>query len=63
LIMTSFSFSAVPLKATLLASFAACCLTRRCSYLAFEKKDRHMTTSDMIEEIPQAFNSCFYQEK
>ncbi|XP_028402222.1 ATP-dependent (S)-NAD(P)H-hydrate dehydratase-like [Dendronephthya gigantea] len=47
------------LKATLSAAFAACCLTRRCSYLAFEKKNRHMTTSDMIEEIPEAFKQLF----
>lgn len=46
-------------KPTLLAAFAACSLTRRCSFLAFEKKNRHMTTSDMVEEIPQAFDQLF----
>ncbi|XP_022253892.1 ATP-dependent (S)-NAD(P)H-hydrate dehydratase-like [Limulus polyphemus] len=43
----------------ILAALGACMLTRRCSYLAFQKCARSMTTQDMIAEIHSAFISLF----
>uniref|UniRef100_A0A5S6R2X0 ATP-dependent (S)-NAD(P)H-hydrate dehydratase n=1 Tax=Trichuris muris TaxID=70415 RepID=A0A5S6R2X0_TRIMR len=45
--------------APVLSAFAACCLTRECNRLAFQKLSRSTTTSDMICEIQTAFNSLF----
>lgn len=44
---------------TILAAMAACMLTRRCSYLAFQKCKRSTLTTDMIGEINEAFSSLF----
>lgn len=59
IIFIKLSCSDTLMKATVLASCAASCLTRRCSYLAFEKMNRHMTASDMIDQIPRAFSQLF----
>ncbi|KHJ41476.1 YjeF domain protein [Trichuris suis] len=48
-----------PYSATLLSAFAACCLTRECNRLAFQKLTRSTTTSDMIREIQTAFSNLF----
>ncbi|XP_076312799.1 ATP-dependent (S)-NAD(P)H-hydrate dehydratase-like [Tachypleus tridentatus] len=46
-------------KPNIIAAAGACMLTRRCSYLAFQKYSRSMTTTDMIAEIQLAFTSLF----
>lgn len=46
-------------SATVLAAMAACMLTRRCNYLAFQKFKRSTLTTDMIGEINEAFSSLF----
>lgn len=46
-------------SATVLAAMAACVLTRRCNYLAFQKFKRSTLTTDMIGEISEAFTSLF----
>ncbi|RWS31144.1 ATP-dependent (S)-NAD(P)H-hydrate dehydratase-like protein [Leptotrombidium deliense] len=46
-------------SANVIAGLAACMLTRRCNRLAFAKLGRHMTTSDMIKEIKEAFTRLF----
>lgn len=50
----TFSFSA-----TILAAYGACLLTRKCSYLAFQKFNRSTLTSNLIEEINSAFSFLF----
>lgn len=44
-----------------LACYAACCITRYCSRVTFEKLGRSMTASDMISKIHDAFIN-FFQE-
>eukprot|EP01088_Endostelium_zonatum_P016053 TRINITY_DN417_c0_g2_i1.p1 TRINITY_DN417_c0_g2~~TRINITY_DN417_c0_g2_i1.p1 ORF type:complete len:343 (-),score=71.74 TRINITY_DN417_c0_g2_i1:299-1219(-) len=43
----------------MLASYAACVLTRRCNKNGFEKRGRSMVTQDMIEEIGKSFSSLY----
>ncbi|KAK3699951.1 hypothetical protein QZH41_016611 [Actinostola sp. cb2023] len=44
---------------TIIAAYAASTLTRTCNNLAFAKLKRSMTTSDMVEEIHNAFEKLF----
>lgn len=48
---------------TLVAAYGACALTRTCNRLAFAKYKRNMTTTDMIAEIHDAFQSLFPEKK
>lgn len=43
----------------IVAALGACMLTRRCNRLAFEKFARSTTTTNMIEEIKNAFSELF----
>jgi len=43
----------------MLASFAACSLTRHSSKLAFDKHHRSTTTPDIINELGRAFEDMF----
>jgi len=45
--------------ASVIASYAACVLTRQCAYRAFTKFGRSTTTSDLINEIHLSFTSIF----
>ena len=47
------------IPASLCAGAAASALTKTCSNLAFSKHRRSMTTSDMLECLPQAFQALF----
>ncbi|KAG8192921.1 hypothetical protein JTE90_025629 [Oedothorax gibbosus] len=49
----------VSCQPTVLAAMAACMLTRRCGYLAFQKFKRSTLTTDMIGEINEAFSSLY----
>ncbi|KAJ5077942.1 atp-dependent (s)-nad(p)h-hydrate dehydratase family member [Anaeramoeba ignava] len=44
---------------SIVAGYAGCLITRKCNSLAFSKKKRSMTTSDMISEVGIAFESFF----
>ncbi|EDO27144.1 predicted protein, partial [Nematostella vectensis] len=47
---------------TLVAAYAASGLTRWCNRLAYSRLKRSMTTSDMIQQIHQAFEELFGKE-
>lgn len=49
-------------NATIIAAYGACLLTRRCSYLAFNKFKRSTVTSNLIDEIHNSFSSIFAHE-
>ncbi|XP_060065217.1 ATP-dependent (S)-NAD(P)H-hydrate dehydratase-like [Ylistrum balloti] len=44
---------------TITAAYTACLLTRQCSQQAFAQCGRSMTTSDMIAQLPKAFNQLY----
>jgi ATP-dependent NAD(P)H-hydrate dehydratase len=44
---------------SMLAAYSACCLTRTCNRLAFQSKSRSMLATDMIQDLPHAFNFLF----
>ena len=46
-------------SATIIAALGASMLTRRCARLAFAKHGRSTTTTNMINEIKEAFNSLY----
>ncbi|XP_054718958.1 ATP-dependent (S)-NAD(P)H-hydrate dehydratase-like [Uloborus diversus] len=48
------------LNHSMIAAFGACLLTRRCSYLAFQKFGRSSLTTNMISEIHNAFSGLFH---
>ena len=45
----------------MIASYAACCLIRTCSRIAFEKQKRGMICIDIISEIPCTFDTLFHK--
>ena len=46
-------------KPTILASYAACHLIKVCGERAFSKHKRSMVASDMMTELPHAFEEIF----
>ena len=48
-------------SAAVLAAYAGCCLTRRTNSLTFKKLGRSMLTSDMINNIGEAFTSLGFK--
>ncbi|KAL0271482.1 UNVERIFIED_CONTAM: hypothetical protein PYX00_008563 [Menopon gallinae] len=44
-----------------LACYAACCVTRYCSKITFERLGRSMTASDMLERIHEGFLYYFHE--
>ncbi|XP_063709562.1 ATP-dependent (S)-NAD(P)H-hydrate dehydratase [Culicoides brevitarsis] len=64
-VLSTFYFWAIDAKDPApadVACFAASMLAKTCNELAFRKKGRSMTTSDMVEEIHNAFETHFEHE-
>lgn len=56
------NIKALSSSATITAALGACLLTRKCSYLAFQKFKRSTVTTNLIDEIHSAFLSLFQIE-